>query len=128
MKFAPVLLLGIALSTTSAAFSQDAVSGAAVFRKCIACHVADEKTNKIGPHLGDVIGRTAGTVPDFSYSDAMKSAGKSGLLWDDATLSEYLAAPKAKVPGTKMAFVGLKKSEDIQNVIAYLKSISELPQ
>jgi cytochrome c len=68
--------------------------------------------------LNGVVGRKAGTYPDYSYSDANKN---SGLTWDEATLKEYLKDPRGKVPGTKMIFPGLPKDEDIANVIAYLK-------
>lgn len=105
------------------ASAQDIDAGATVFKKCMACHSADGTTNKIGPHLGDLIGRTAGTVDGFNYSKAMKDAGTGGLVWNEDTLSKYLVEPKAVVPGTKMAFAGLKEPEDIQNVIAYLKSM-----
>lgn len=108
----------------SGALAQDVAAGEVVFKKCAACHAADGKTNKVGPHLGDLIGRTAGTVEGFNYSKAMKDAGAAGLVWDDASLAEYLVAPKAKVPGTKMAFAGLKKPDEVQNVIAYLKSLA----
>ncbi|WP_082496631.1 cytochrome c family protein [Aminobacter sp. MSH1] len=97
----------------------------AVFKKCSACHAADSTTNKVGPHLGGLLGRTAGTVEGFNYSKAMIEAGKSGLVWDETALAEYLAAPKARVPGTKMAFAGLKKPDEVANVVAYLKSVSE---
>lgn len=111
--------------THMAAHGQDIEDGKTVFKKCLACHATDTTTNKVGPHLGDVIGRTAGTVPGFAYSDAMKQAGSAGLVWDDATLTEYLAAPKAKVPGTKMAFAGLKKPDDVANLLAYLHSLKD---
>ncbi len=68
------------------------------------------------------MGRPAGSVESYHYSQAMKD---SGLVWDEATLDKYLTNPKEVVPHTKMAFVGLKKEEDRQDVIAYLKSISE---
>ena len=99
----------------------DAEAGATVFKKCSACHVVDKDQNKVGPSLLGVIGRTAGTHADFKYSNAMVDAGKNGLVWDEATLHEYLRDPKAKVKGTKMVFPGLKKDEEIVNVIAYLK-------
>ena len=92
---------------------------------CAACHATDTTTNKVGPHLGDVIGRTAGTVENFNYSKAMKDAGVAGLVWDEAHLTEYLVAPKAKVPGTKMAFAGIKKPDELGNLVAYLKSLPE---
>ena len=113
----------ISIVTLSAGHSpaQDAAAGEKVFAKCKACHVADEDKNKIGPSLKGVIGRTAGTHEGFKYSPAMVEAGKGGLVWDDAKLTEYLKAPKIMVKGTKMAFAGLKKDEDLANVIAYIK-------
>ncbi|MER8549159.1 cytochrome c family protein [Mesorhizobium sp. M1169] len=105
--------------------AQDAAAGEKVFAKCKVCHVADKDQNKVGPSLNGVIGRTAGTHPGFSYSKAMTEAGKSGVKWDEATLTTYLRDPRAMVKGTKMAFVGLKKDEDIANVIAYLKQFSK---
>jgi cytochrome c len=105
--------------------AQDAAAGEKVFTKCKVCHVADQDQNKIGPSLNGVIGRTAGTHPGYTYSQAMIAAGKSGVAWDEATLTTYLRDPKAMVKGTKMAFPGLKKDEDIANVIAYLKQFSK---
>ncbi|AMX92616.1 cytochrome c family protein [Mesorhizobium sp. M7A.F.Ca.CA.001.09.2.1] len=105
--------------------AQDAAAGEKVFAKCKVCHVADQDKNKVGPSLNGVIGRTAGTHPGFSYSQAMVAAGKSGVKWDEPTLKTYLHDPKAMVKGTKMAFVGLKQDEDIANVIAYLKQFSK---
>ena len=105
--------------------AQDAAAGEKVFTKCKVCHIADKDTNKIGPSLHGVIGRTAGTHPDFKYSEAMIAAGASGVKWDEPTLTTYLHDPKALVKGTKMAFPGLKKDEDIANVIAYLKQFSK---
>jgi cytochrome c len=102
--------------------AQDAAAGEKVFAKCKACHVVpSEDKNRVGPSLKGVIGRTAGTHPDFKYSAAMVDAGKGGLVWDDAKLTEYLHSPKAVVKGTKMAFPGLKKDDEVANVIAYLK-------
>ena len=102
----------------------DAVAGKTVFNKCRACHDATGDKNKVGPNLATVMGRTAGTLESFGrkYSKAMIAAGEGGLVWDEATLALYLAAPKAKVPGTNMAFAGLKKDDEIANVIAYLKA------
>ena len=105
--------------------AQDAAAGEKVFTKCKVCHVADEDKNKIGPSLHGVIGRTAGTHPDFKYSEAMIAAGTSGVKWDEPTLTTYLHDPKAMIKGTKMAFPGLKKDEDVANVIAYLKQFSQ---
>ena len=107
------------------AHAQDIEAGKAVFKKCAACHATDTTTNKVGPHLGDVIGRRAGTVEGYNYSKAMKEAGAAGLVWDEAHLSEYLVAPKAKIPGTKMAFAGIKKPDELANLVAYLKTLPE---
>lgn len=96
----------------------DAAAGAKVFSKCKACHVIDKPTNRVGPYLMGVVGRQAGHVEGFKYSDAMKD---SGLTWDEATLDKYLADPKGFVPKNKMAFAGLKDEQDRQDVIAYLK-------
>lgn len=100
----------------------DAAAGAKVFAKCKACHSAvAAEGNKVGPNLHGVIGRKAGTAEGFNYSDGMKAAGESGVVWNEATLDKYLHDPKAFVPKNKMAFVGLKKDSDVANVIAYLK-------
>lgn len=104
--------------------AQDAAAGEKVFAKCKACHIADQDTNKVGPSLNHLIGKTAGTHAGYKYSKAMTDAGAGGLVWDEATLTTYLHDPKAMVKGTKMAFAGLKKDEDIANVIAYLKQFS----
>ena len=120
MKRTLLGLTGLALAvTTGAARAQDAAAGEHVFAKCRACHqVGETARNMIGPSLNGVVGRPAGTFPGYSYSDANKN---SGLTWDEATLKDYLKNPRAKVPGTKMAFPGLSSDADIENVIAYLK-------
>ena len=97
----------------------DAAAGEKVFKKCKACHSLVEGKKKIGPSLFGVIGRAAGTAEKFKYSSAML---ESGLTWDDETLAKYLTKPRALVPTTKMSFAGLKKEDDIANVIAYIKA------
>ena len=99
--------------------------GAEVFKKCRACHdVGPEAKNKVGPLLNGIIGRTAGTVEDFNYSDANKQAGAKGLVWTDDVMFKYLEAPLSFMPGTKMAFAGLKDAQDRKDVIAYLKKFA----
>ena len=115
----------LAVCMSGAASAQDAAAGEKVFAKCKACHVIDGTTNRVGPSLHDIIGRTAGTVEGFKYSEAMIEAGKGGLVWDNANLDKYLAAPKATVPKNKMAFPGLKNPEDRTNVIAYIDEASK---
>lgn len=104
----------------------DPAEGEKVFRKCMACHmVGPDAENRVGPVLNGVVNRTAGTLEGFSYSDAMIEAGQNGLVWDDATLHEYLEKPRDIVPGTKMAFAGLRKEEERDDVIAYLETFSQ---
>lgn len=124
--FQPLICLAGVLLSGDIAFAQegDVDAGATVFKKCAICHVVDTDTNKVGPSLHGIFGRTAGTHPDFKYSTAMMDAGKGGLVWDDATLRDYLHSPKAKVKGTKMVFPGLKDDTDISNLLAYLKQHS----
>lgn len=100
----------------------DAAAGEKVFAKCKACHEVEKGVNKVGPTLKGVVGRKAASVPDYKYSEAMLAKGAEGVVWDEATLTAYLPDPKAFVPKTKMAFAGLKKPEDVANVIAYLKA------
>lgn len=115
-------LLAVALvaAVPSLASAQDAAKGEKVYRKCKACHAVDGK-NKVGPHLDGVVGRAAGAVEGYNYSDALKNSGKT---WDEATLDAYLADPKGYIPGNKMIFAGLKKEDDRKDLIAYLKTIS----
>ncbi|GIU67810.1 c-type cytochrome [Candidatus Phycosocius spiralis] len=99
--------------------SGDPVKGEAVFRQCQTCHVVTAGVNKVGPSLHNIIGRTAGQVPGFRYSEANK---KSGIVWSEQEIYNYLENPKAKVPGTIMAFVGVKDSQKRADLVAYLKT------
>ncbi len=102
-----------------------ASSGERVSKKCAACHSFEKGgPNKIGPNLWGVLGSPSANHAGFSYSDAMKSFGKT---WDYETLSTFLAKPKAAVPGTAMGFAGLKKPKDIANLLAYLRTLSDAP-
>ena len=101
----------------------DAALGEKVFGKCKACHAVGEGAkNKVGPELNGIVGRPAGSLADFKYSDNLLELAKGGMVWDDATLTAYLANPKDVIPKGKMSFAGLKKPEDIANVIAYLQT------
>jgi cytochrome c len=96
----------------------DATAGKALFQqKCSICHSVDVGVNKIGPSLHGVVGRKAGSLEGYTYSDAMKNANRT---WDEATLSDYLTNPRQKIPGVKMIFAGLPNEQDRENVIAYL--------
>jgi len=113
----------LVMITLTPAVAGDVDAGEKVFKKCKACHLVDQEKNKVGPHLVNVFGRTAGSLESFSkYSNALKD---SGIVWNDDTLNGFLEKPKAYVKGTKMAFGGLKREEDRLNVIAYLKTFSQ---
>ena len=102
-----------------AAVAQDVQKGENSFKKCLVCHaIGPGAKNKIGPELNGLDGRKAGTVPDYNYSDANKN---SGTVWDDATFKEYIKDPRAKIPGTKMTFPGIKNEQEINDLWAYLK-------
>ena len=112
----PILVIALA---PAAALAQDAASGEKIFAQCRSCHqIGETAKNAVGPHLNGVIGRKAGTVEGYAYSPANKN---SGITWDEATFSEYIKDPKAKVPGTKMIYAGLKDEKRIQDLVAYLK-------
>ena len=114
-----ILALGMTVVVAADARAQDAAAGARVFNQCRACHqVGETAKNLIGPKLNGIVGRKAGSIEGFAYSPANK---ESGVTWDDATLTEYLRDPKAKMPGTKMVFAGLKSDQQIADLIAFLK-------
>ena len=113
-----VAAASVLILSAGTARAQDADAGKKVFNPCRACHVLDQPTNRIGPHLVGLIGRKAGSVEGFSYSDAMKN---SGITWDEESLSKYLKVPKGFIAGNKMAFAGVKKDDGLKNLIAYLK-------
>ena len=120
----PMLWL-IAGLMSLAAMPGFAQSGEKLFRKCAACHAVGEGAGmKVGPHLNNLFGRTAGGIDGYRYSKPMRAAGEGGLVWTDATLAEYLKAPRTYIKGTRMNFVGFKKQADLTAMIAYLRKFS----
>jgi cytochrome c len=106
--------------TVFAAHAQDVAAGEQSFKKCLACHAIGEGAkNKVGPELNGLDGRKSGSVAGYNYSDANK---KSGLTWDEATFKDYIKDPRAKIPGTKMIFPGIKNEKEAGDLWAYLKS------
>jgi cytochrome c len=118
MRVSLPVMLALVLAS-GAASAQDAALGEKVFLKCKVCHQVGEGAHTVvGPELNGVVGRPSGSIEGYAYSEAMKNAH---LTWTPDQLKEYLANPRQKVPGNKMAFVGLPKPEDVDNVIAYLQ-------
>jgi cytochrome c len=117
-KFALLASLAIALGVSGQASAQDLAAGERSFLKCKPCHqVGETAKNTVGPVLNGMVGRKAGTYEGYNYSDANKN---SGLTWDEATFKEYIKNPKAKIPGTKMAFAGINNENEINNLFAYM--------
>jgi cytochrome c len=114
-----LLAAGAVLLSIVSASAQDAAAGEKVFAQCKACHqVGETAKNAVGPVLNGLFGRKSGTIEGFGYSPANKN---SGITWDEATFRDYIKDPKAKIPGTKMIFPGLKNPQQIDDIIAYLK-------
>lgn len=113
-----------ALGAPTLAQAQDVAAGEKVFKRCVACHTVDEGgRNKVGPNLWNIFGSTAGQRDiGYKYSKAMK---ESGIVWDDAAMSGYLENPRKFLPKTRMAFPGLRKAEQRDDVIAYMKSVTQ---
>jgi len=112
-----VALISVAMAHTAQA--QDVAAGEQSFRKCLPCHaVGEEAKNKVGPELNGLDGRHSGSAPGYSYSDANKN---SGLVWSEATFKDYIKDPRAKIPGTKMIFPGIKNEKEVGDLWAYLK-------
>jgi cytochrome c len=115
-----VVLAAFALAaSTAAASAQDVAAGEQSFKKCLPCHsVGPGAKNKVGPELNGLDGRHAGSAEGFNYTEANKN---SGITWDESVFKEYIKDPRAKIPGTKMVFAGIKNEEEVNNLWAYLK-------
>ena len=111
--------LVLAATVAPQAMAQDAAAGEKAFRACAACHTVEPGKNKAGPSLAGVVGKKAASIEGFKYSKALE---ESGLEWTEENLDKWLENPKGLVPGNKMVYAGMKKAEDRQNVIAYLKT------
>jgi cytochrome c len=106
------------MAVASPALAQDAAAGKTSFNKCMACHAVGEGAkNKVGPELNGIDGRKSGTAEGYSYSDANKN---SGITWSKDQFLDYIKDPKAKIPGTKMIFAGIKNEKEAGDLWAYL--------
>ncbi len=107
---------------TGPVFAQDVENGQDLYRQCRACHqIGAGAKNLVGPQLNGVVGRKASSIEGFNYSQASHDAGGKGLVWTEENLDKYLTNPAAFMPGTKMAYAGIKDDADRKDVIAYLK-------
>ena len=113
-------IAGIVIVTSAGgAWAQDLAAGENSFKKCLPCHsVGEEAKNKVGPVLNGLEGRKSGTIDGYNYSEANK---KSGITWDEKAFVEYITDPRAKIPGTKMVFAGIKSENEKAALWAYLK-------
>jgi cytochrome c len=117
------LVVVTSLISVSGALAQDVTAGKSSFNKCMACHAIGEGAkNKVGPELNGLDGRKSGTADGYSYSDANKN---SGITWGKDVFLEYIKEPKAKIPGTKMVFAGIKNENEANNLWAYLSSFDK---
>ena len=117
------LVVVTSLATATGALAQDAAAGKSSFNKCLACHAIGEGAkNKVGPVLNGLDGRHSGSVEGYSYSDANKN---SGITWSKDQFLDYIKDPKAKIPGTKMIFAGIKNEKEAGDLWAYVSSFDK---
>jgi cytochrome c len=118
-----LLVAVTSIAAASSARAQDVAAGETSFKKCLACHsIGDGAKNKVGPQLNGIDGRKSGTAPDYSYSDANKN---SGITWGKDQFLEYITDPKAKIPGTKMIFPGIKNEKERGDLWAYISQFDK---
>ena len=133
-----ILLSALAVTTLFSgqmAVAQDVATGEKIFKKCKACHTVGEKArNGVGPNLNDVVGRAIGSAEGYKYSKTFKAANAAGLVWDEASIAEYIANPKEYMKAAlddpkakpKMAFK-LKDEQQRKDVTAYVAGFSTAP-
>jgi cytochrome c len=107
------------IASSATAQAQDVAAGEQSFKKCLPCHAVGEGAkNKVGPVLNGLEGRKSGTIEGFTYTDANKN---SGITWDEAVFRDYIKDPRAKIPGTKMIFAGIKNDKEVSDLWAYMR-------
>jgi cytochrome c len=116
LNFAAAAALTLLTSAPALAAEGDPTRGEQIYRRCQGCHSID--ANRVGPRHAGLFGRRAGSLDDYSYSDAMRG---SSVVWEETTLDRFLAAPRKFIPGTKMPFAGIPDAEERAALIAYLK-------
>ena len=121
-RLAILLSLPLLLAASAVQAAGDAAKGEKLYVRCQGCHSID--TNRVGPRHQGLFGRTAGTLDDYNYSDAMRA---SGVVWDETTLDKFLTAPREFIKGTKMPFTGMKDPQERADLIAWLKQATATP-
>jgi len=107
------------IGSVAGVLAQDVAAGETAFKKCLPCHAVGENArNRVGPVLNGLEGRHSGTIEGYLYTEANKN---SGIVWDEGTFRDYIKDPRAKIPGTKMVFVGIKNEKEISDLWAYLR-------
>jgi cytochrome c len=120
------LVAGVLSGLASAASAQTPPAAPPVFAQCRTCHqVGETARNAVGPHLNGLFGRRAGTVQGFNYSQAYRTPPTSEKVWDPDNFRVYIRNPQQVTPGTRMAFVGVRNEEQIDQLIAYLRTFDE---
>lgn len=121
-----IAALAAAALWTSPGLAGDTTKGAKVYKKCVSCHMIGEKAkNRVGPQLNGIIGRPIASVGDYKYSKALVKYGEAEKTWREDNLAAYLESPRKVVKGGRMAFAGLRKQKDRDDVIAYLKQAAK---
>src|SRR6266850_3555471 len=114
-----VVASAVLIASAAPALAQDLAAGENSFKKCLPCHrVGPEAKNLVGPVLNGLEGRKSGSIEGYNYTDANKN---SGITWSEDTFKEYINDPRAKIPGTKMVFAGIKSENEKAALWAYLK-------
>ena len=114
-----VVAAAVLCASSGAVLAQDVSAGETSFKKCMPCHkIGPDASNSVGPELNAIDGRKSGSAPGYNYSDANKN---SGITWSAETFKEYIKDPRAKIPGTKMVFAGIKNEQEVNDLWAYLK-------
>ena len=121
IRFVSLLVLSMVLAQSLPASAQDAALGEKTFLKCKACHqIGEGARNGVGPNLNGLIGRKSGSVEGFKYS---KANSEAAIVWTAEKLDPYIKAPREIVPGTTMAYAGLRNDDERANLIAYLTTL-----
>ena len=117
-----ILIITISIFINTSTYSQEIKKGEFAFKKCKSCHtLLKGESHRVGPNLYGFFGKKAGSAKKYRYSRAMK---KSDIIWNDETLDKYIANPRKYIRGTKMAFGGIKKTEERKVLIEYLKQMT----